>query len=49
MPGLQVESGKARAVERRVLRTWAGVKDELAESMRDATPATCGADMLVPW
>ena len=29
--------------------TWADVNAGLTESISDATPATCGVAMLVPW
>ena len=40
--------GNARAVDVKAVRTCAGVSVESSEYSKDATPATCGAAILVP-
>ncbi len=54
MPAPQIEvvhplnGEKARAVERRIDDTSAGLSAALRDSISDTMPATCGAAMLVP-
>ena len=47
-PGSPPLVGKARALVRSALVTWAGLRSGLAESINATVPATSGDEKLVP-